>query len=671
MSSIPPNSPLLRGNYQKPKKKSSSGFWIILMIILIGGGIYGVKYKKQMDRDDEARKELQEEQEKLAAINAKKKQKEVEATKKKILAQHKAEEAAKQKAAALEAEKLAKKEAEEKALAEKQAKEKAKADAIATKEEERREAEEKERIAKENANIDAEMEEIFKQEAARRKAAIPVLKDPVTGINPVAKIEVYELHKRQKETKDKEVGTWKWEDVPKNEDSKNFPGKGKAMTGGERAPYLKLCQEALAEGVSKKKAVAAFYAAEDFPGIPEDGTPILERTLSIDPSVTGWQSTGLYAPPGATILVKAPKMLTGKTGNWQVRIGCHTDGLSVEKHDTWHRSPHLTSSKTLDKPRVEISNPFGGLIYIVNNSGSHKKPPVQVTIEGGVEAPLYKLGITTKSEWERQLATSKAPFGEVSCPRLVFTMTLEQLKQIPDVEAVTTSLQKNMQLQDWLSAFDSNPNNLTGPMRFVCDRQISAGAGHSGYPAMGTIDWGDSVATGSVIKSGSWGLWHELGHNHQRAPYRMEGMGEVTVNLFSVINQVVGCENPLYETRSLTPGDNEAAYSYIKSKDKFMDTEDVGVQLSFFAQLMQGLGFEAFRSASLKFEKNPYGDLSNEEKWDWLMMALSEASKKDLTEYFIIWKMPITESGIKKVKAKKFEAWLPAKNYPESLMSVE
>lgn len=79
---------------------------------------------------------------------------------------------------------------------------------------------------------------------------------------------------------------------------------------------------------------------------------------------------------------------------------------------------------------------------------------------------------------------------------------------------------KNMALQDWIMGWDTKPDRLHHPMRFVVDRQISAGAGHSGYPAMATKDWTNSIATGSIIHSGSWGLWHELGHNHQSPPLR-------------------------------------------------------------------------------------------------------------------------------------------------------
>lgn len=97
-----------------------------------------------------------------------------------------------------------------------------------------------------------------------------------------------------------------------------------------------------------------------------------------------------------------------------------------------------------------------------------------------------------------------------------------------------------MALQDWIMGWDTKPDRLHHPMRFVVDRQISAGAGHSGYPAMATKDWTDSIASGSIIQSGSWGLWHELGHNHQSPPFTMEGQTEVSVNIFSMVCEVMG-----------------------------------------------------------------------------------------------------------------------------------
>ena len=75
----------------------------------------------------------------------------------------------------------------------------------------------------------------------------------------------------------------------------------------------------------KPSTLKACPAAKDFPGAPEDGAPLVRRTVEIDSNITGWHSTGLYAPPGSEIscsLSGAPK-----ESSLGIRIGCHTDSL--------------------------------------------------------------------------------------------------------------------------------------------------------------------------------------------------------------------------------------------------------------------------------------------------------------------------------------------------------
>lgn len=287
---------------------------------------------------------------------------------------------------------------------------------------------------------------------------------------------------------------------------------------------------------AKLASLKACPAAQDFPGVPENGAQTVRRTVEIDSNIGGWHSTGLYAPPGAEIscsLSGAPK-----DGSISVRIGCHTD--SLHKLDEWKRVPEITMQVSAGRGRVKMVNPMGGLVYVNVGQRPRRGKVFKVQISGAVPSPLFVMGKTTPEQWAEQLENTKAPWGEIRMPRLIVTMPVEQLKQCPDVQKTAEFLQKNMALQDWIMGWDTKPDRLHHPMRFVVDRQISAGAGHSGYPAMATKDWTNSIATGSIIHSGSWGLWHELGHNHQSPPFTMEGQTEVSVNIFSMVCEVMG-----------------------------------------------------------------------------------------------------------------------------------
>lgn len=57
---------------------------------------------------------------------------------------------------------------------------------------------------------------------------------------------------------------------------------------------------------------------------------------------------------------------------------------------------------------------------------------------------------------------------------------------------------------------------------------------HSGYPIMTHLDAAPRMVNLAALRSvGEWGLFHELGHNHQADAWTFDGTVEVTCNLFS------------------------------------------------------------------------------------------------------------------------------------------
>ena len=73
------------------------------------------------------------------------------------------------------------------------------------------------------------------------------------------------------------------------------------------------------------------------------------------------------------------------------------------------------------------------------------------------------------------------------------------------------------------------------PERYVADEQISAGYMHSGYPIMTHLDAAPRfVDLARLATEGDWGMFHEMGHNHQHPDWTFDGTVEVTCNLFSL-----------------------------------------------------------------------------------------------------------------------------------------
>lgn len=492
---------------------------------------------------------------------------------------------------------------------------------------------------------------------------------------PASRDEINPTRKRP----DKPIGKWSWETAEKS-DMTDFPSDENPWSDRSKIEALIKSMDTFLKG--DPKTTKAAPAAADFPGVPAEEIDLVERQIVIDPEIGGWHSTGLWAPPGKTISVRVlgkPKVPLS------LRIGAQTDSLTwdhIEKNHSGklRRMPRLSNSIRIpEKGRVEFANPMGGLIYIDVGGVHRKSKPVRITIEGGAPSPLYVFGdqplkkeaLTTQEEWTRQLAEYKAPWGEIQTPRLTFTLTLDMLKEMKLPRKICKKLQRGMAMQDWIVAWDMTPDRINQPMRFVLDRQISVGYGHSGYPAMGHMDWGNCIKTGALTRNGSWGLWHEVGHNHQgQTPYfciASSGLGEVTVNVFSTIAQIAGCEVP-YERAWDGGGIDEKTMAesvgeFFKSGKTFNESDDVKVKLYFYVELMRELGFEAFRAMGVAYQSKPFEkNVSDQEKWDWVLTTLSAAANKNLGPYFSAWKIDVSKQAL--AKAAKYPAWDYLADYP-------
>ncbi|MDR0535481.1 MAG: M60 family metallopeptidase [Puniceicoccales bacterium] len=280
--------------------------------------------------------------------------------------------------------------------------------------------------------------------------------------------------------------------------------------------------------------MTAHPAANTFPGPVPSSAPRITKTLHLPANISGWQSTGLYAPPGELIRVRLSQndLKRGLT----IQIGCHTDDLSnAEEVSEWRRFPKITTSTSATNPETPIANPFGGLIYIINSNNSAKpRDKIRVEIVGAIEAPFYRLGETSADEWQR-LRQAPAPWGELACRSIVLSVPSKYLQNLKDPEELMKTWEKIIDGQDWLAAL---PKRTTHPERIVPDEQLTLGYMHSGYPIMchQNPSARHLVDNRHLTVEGDWGLFHESGHNHQRGEWTFAGFGETTCNLFALFS---------------------------------------------------------------------------------------------------------------------------------------
>jgi hypothetical protein len=407
---------------------------------------------------------------------------------------------------------------------------------------------------------------------------------------------------------------------------------------------------------SPVEELAASPAAKDFPGpVPADA-PRGEHKVTINTAVPGWQSLGLYAAPGEKITVTVPRGAIGL--NLAVQVGSHTDQLW--NLDAWERLPQVVRRFPVTKTTTTAANALGGLVYIDVSDGT-KPGKIAVTIKNVVEAPLYRLGTTTREEWQSRQRNRPAPWAEFVGKNVVFTFPSSFVRELDDPKGVITLWDEVIAAQD--SFASSTPRKR--PERVVADVQISAGYMHSGYPIMIPID--DSVPLGlsesRLRKEGAWGYFHEFGHNHQSGDWTFDGTGEVTNNLIVlyIFDKVLGQRfDSGHENIRDRDQRNRRIREFMAKGAPFDEwKKDPFLALMMYIQLYEAFGPEPFKVVFAEYARLAEGERpkSDDEKRDQWLVRLSKATGKNLGPFFRAWGVPTSDGA--RVSVSKLPSWMP------------
>jgi hypothetical protein len=401
--------------------------------------------------------------------------------------------------------------------------------------------------------------------------------------------------------------------------------------------------------------VRALPAAADFPGAVDPKTKRVTRTGEIDLSIPRWHSLGLYAPPGGKVTITGPEEIGSlRLG---VQVGCHTDGLW--HLDSWRRLPEIARRFPIEGPKTVVASAMGGLIYI-DVPADAPRETLKLTVAGAVEAPLFRLGETRAADW-KTIRDRPAPWAELAGRDVIFTVPSTLARRVDDPEPLMEFWDQVVAAQDALA---SSPPRRS-PERIVVDRQISAGYMHSGYPIMGPID--DSATTAldlaKLKTEGSWGYFHELGHNHQEGDWTFGGTGEVTNNVLAVhvFDKVLGLP---YDSGHGAIRGKETREKRIKdhiAKGAPFDAwkGDPFLALMMYIQLYEDFGWEPFERVFAEYPKlsrqeRPKDDDAKRDQW---MVRFSRAVGKNLGPFFQTWGVPTSQAARDSIK--DLPTWMP------------
>ena len=420
----------------------------------------------------------------------------------------------------------------------------------------------------------------------------------------------------------------------------------------------------------------ALPATKFFPGAVPAEAKRVAKSVTINPNKPGWDntgiysqpdkphwhSTGLYAAPGEVITVQVPAGVTNQ--GLRVRIGAHTDTLwHLAK---WERYPEISADFPITSTDTAAANAFGGSVYI-ESPVACRIPAFSAQIKGAVEAPRFILGETDPAAWRSTIRNLPAPWGELESSKCIITLPAVALAKLDDPTAL---------MQFWDTVMDrfadlaGRPYERHRAERYVPDIQISAGYMHSGYPLMTGTDMNEVfVDTQRIVTNGHggvWGLFHEMGHNHQNADWTFDGTVEVTENLFSLYAFEKICRtDPLEAHPSLAKG------AWIRNMNRYLAAgaqfeqwkQDPFVGLIMYIQLKNAFGWEPFVKTFTEYQQVPSGERpqSDDQKRDQWMVRFSRTIGKNLGPFFQAWGVPTSQAARDSIQS--LPQWMPD-NFP-------
>ncbi len=401
-------------------------------------------------------------------------------------------------------------------------------------------------------------------------------------------------------------------------------------------------------------------------GSVEENRDRLKMQFAFSPN----EPTGIYAKPDEEIKVEIK-------GNQSIKAFIGTRAYDKEKPKEFDLNP----GKNI------ISSPNGGILYFynMNNTGE----VTATVISGGTHFPLFILGKHTKKDWDEMLEKYKNPYAiELKGDRSLITTSYEKVEKNMQKTDPTDLMKKHdeaIRIENALSGLSEDGIGVANPgkhyiqfieARYPTSPYMYANNYLTGY-AKESIEY---VLDIEKFTTDGWGPWHEVGHLHQQIPWLSEGMGETTVNIYSLAVQLAFGN----KSRMEVDGRYEDAFAYLKQPDdqKNFDKADPIIMFwqlhliygdQFYPKLHQMYRVLSDTEYSM-LDTNEV--ISSREKKQMFIYMASKASGQNLISYFAKWGLHAEADTIEKVNKlqlpePKNEIWLSRDSNPIREKQVE
>jgi len=346
-------------------------------------------------------------------------------------------------------------------------------------------------------------------------------------------------------------------------------------------------------------------------------------------------ATGLYAAPGEVVTVIVDQD-TADLGVL-ILIGAHTDGLWNK--DRIYRHSRIYRYFDIDSTSTEVANAFGGPIYVWVPAGS-EFGDIEVRFSGAVAAPMFVLDETTDESWNNSVRHYPAPWTEMVGHDFIMSVPSSGIRNLDNPTDLMEWWDIALAMEHEVYGYEPWPR----VERAVFDVQISAGWMHSGYPFMAhTASVAGVMDLEHMSTSGDWGMFHELGHNHQWMPSTLPGTTETSCNFASVylMEELVGVEGH---------GAVDPAQRASRMRSYFEDGSNIAnwtvwTALDTYLIIKEEWGWDPITEAltvyyTLPADQVPSGDTEEFNAW---VLHLSNSTGYNLAPYHAAWGFPLDQ----------------------------
>ncbi|MCG3865235.1 MULTISPECIES: M60 family metallopeptidase [unclassified Photobacterium] len=309
-----------------------------------------------------------------------------------------------------------------------------------------------------------------------------------------------------------------------------------------------------------------------------------------------------------------------------------------------------------------------GEIYVDNQLRS-TDPVVEITITGGNEMPIFRLGEHTDSDFLAMLDDATTPNMHLITEKMIITGPINKLKQY-GITNPTELMQSWDNIVTWGQqhyGFSPELASLHQPMShkllFLDVGDDGVGSMYATTHHLGTgLDnvFNRVVDTEFLNGTRGWGPWHEYGHTLQPRYLQFPGMTEVTTNITSQkIRQTLG------HGSNIVNHWNNNIYPYLdkpnSEKDYFGQELKLFDKLGLFWQLDLTFGPRFYQRMSV-IMRNGYRDLPflfdvrEDQRVQVFIREASLATGYDLREYFRYWGIPV--SGETNIDLNRYAEYL-------------